>query len=154
MEGVKTGYTRASMYGFVGAAKRGGIELFSVVLGANTLSARFSETRKLLDWGYLHCHLKPVVYQSTVFRVAPAGTPTGRVVIAQPKQTAYAPLLDGGAWPTRKTSLSAVNFPLKAGTQVGVVYELLGSIVVAKVPLIATKDVPATPLTRAATAAQ
>jgi serine-type D-Ala-D-Ala carboxypeptidase (penicillin-binding protein 5/6) len=52
IEGVKTGYTRPAGYCFVGAAKRGNVELLGVVLGAKSNSARFSEMRKLLNWGF------------------------------------------------------------------------------------------------------
>ena len=52
MEGTKTGFTNPAGYCFVGSAKRSGVELLGVVLGAKSNAGRFSEMRKLLDWGF------------------------------------------------------------------------------------------------------
>jgi D-alanyl-D-alanine carboxypeptidase (penicillin-binding protein 5/6) len=52
--GVKTGFTNPAGYCFVGAAKRGSVELVGVVLGTKSLAARFAQMRVLLDWGFAH----------------------------------------------------------------------------------------------------
>lgn len=49
--GVKTGFTNAAGYCFVGAAKRGGIELISVVFFSSR-SGRWRDTRKLMEYGF------------------------------------------------------------------------------------------------------
>ncbi|MGN0773943.1 MAG: D-alanyl-D-alanine carboxypeptidase family protein [Candidatus Ventricola sp.] len=49
--GVKTGFTNAAGYCFVGAAKRGGIELISVVLYSSR-SGRWTDTKKLMEYGF------------------------------------------------------------------------------------------------------
>lgn len=51
-DGFKTGYTRQAGYCFTGTAQRGGSRLISVVMGADDSDERFTETRKLLDYGF------------------------------------------------------------------------------------------------------
>ncbi len=49
--GVKTGYTSKAGHCFVGALKRNGKTYISVVLGAPDSEARWSDTRKLMNFG-------------------------------------------------------------------------------------------------------
>ena len=49
--GVKTGFTNAAGYCFVGAAERDGIELISVVFYSSR-SGRWTDTRKLMEYGF------------------------------------------------------------------------------------------------------
>ncbi|MGN0775176.1 MAG: D-alanyl-D-alanine carboxypeptidase family protein [Candidatus Ventricola sp.] len=49
--GVKTGFTNAAGYCFVGAAKRGGIELISVVFYSSR-RGRWTDTKKLMEYGF------------------------------------------------------------------------------------------------------
>ena len=57
VDGFKTGHTKAAGYCLVATAKRdfpglGGRRLISIVLGADSESARANESQKLLNWGY------------------------------------------------------------------------------------------------------
>jgi len=52
VDGLKTGYIKASGYGMVASARQDGKRLIAVVLGLPTKSARKSETLKLLNWGF------------------------------------------------------------------------------------------------------
>jgi len=52
VDGVKTGYTEAAGYCLVASSRRGGRRLLSVLLGAQSDSARAQESQKLLNWGY------------------------------------------------------------------------------------------------------
>ena len=49
--GIKTGFTNAAGYCFVGSGKRGGIELISVVLYTSK-AGRWTDTKKLLEYGF------------------------------------------------------------------------------------------------------
>ncbi len=49
--GIKTGYTSKAGHCFVGALRRNGRVYISVVLGAPTSSARWSDTKKLMEFG-------------------------------------------------------------------------------------------------------
>jgi len=52
VDGLKTGYIKASGYGMAASAKQDGKRLIAVVMGLPTKSARKSETLKLLNWGF------------------------------------------------------------------------------------------------------
>ncbi|MGG1657809.1 D-alanyl-D-alanine carboxypeptidase family protein [Brevibacillus sp. NRS-1366] len=52
VDGVKTGYTDAAGYCFTGTAVRDNMRLISVVMGADSKTKRFVETKKLLDYGF------------------------------------------------------------------------------------------------------
>ena len=49
--GIKTGFTNAAGYCFIGSARRGGIELISVVLYTSK-AGRWTDTKKLMEYGF------------------------------------------------------------------------------------------------------
>ncbi|SHE79321.1 D-alanyl-D-alanine carboxypeptidase [Seinonella peptonophila] len=52
VDGIKTGSTSAAGYCFTGTVERDHQRLFSVVMGAPTVAKRFTETKKLYDYGF------------------------------------------------------------------------------------------------------
>lgn len=52
VDGLKTGHTKEAGYCLVASAKRDGMRLISVVLGAKSESSRKAESRKLLNYGF------------------------------------------------------------------------------------------------------
>ena len=52
VDGIKTGWIRASGYNLLATAKRGDTRLLVVVMGAPNPSARLAETRKLIEVGF------------------------------------------------------------------------------------------------------
>ncbi len=52
VDGIKTGHTKSAGYNLVASAKRDGMRLISVVLGAGSESARVSENQSLLNYGF------------------------------------------------------------------------------------------------------
>jgi D-alanyl-D-alanine carboxypeptidase (penicillin-binding protein 5/6) len=52
VDGLKTGHTKAAGYCLVASAKKNGMRLISVVMGAKSESARERETQKLLSYGF------------------------------------------------------------------------------------------------------
>jgi len=75
--GVKTGFTEAAGYSFVGSAERDGRELVAVVLGAGEDPARFDLAARLLDLGYERYEQRSI---GTELRFAVAGGAIGFVV--------------------------------------------------------------------------
>ena len=51
-DGDKTGHTDAAGYCLVGSAKRGGMRLITVVAGSSSDKDRFSDTQRLLEYGF------------------------------------------------------------------------------------------------------
>ncbi|OCQ51892.1 D-alanyl-D-alanine carboxypeptidase DacC precursor [Photorhabdus australis subsp. thailandensis] len=52
VDGVKTGYTSGAGYNLVASATEGPMRLISVVLGTPSDRVRFTESEKLLSWGF------------------------------------------------------------------------------------------------------
>lgn len=52
MDGLKTGYTSQAGYCFTGTAERDGMRLISVVMNTASDSERFTQTAKLMDYGF------------------------------------------------------------------------------------------------------
>lgn len=53
--GIKTGSLLDDGSSFLGAAKRDGLLVFTVVLDCPTLDGRFDDTRTLMDWAFENC---------------------------------------------------------------------------------------------------
>lgn len=66
LDGLKTGHTARAKYCFAGTAVRDGMRLISVVMGANTEPHRFTETKKVLDFGFNNFEIKQVVAPKAV----------------------------------------------------------------------------------------
>lgn len=144
LEGVKTGFTNPAGYCFVGAAKRGDVELLGVVLGASSNPARFAEMRKLLDWGFAHARMQRVVASDTVLASLPvSGGDTSTVgVRAEKDLSAFA--VDGGDEAAVRLELPPHAIaPVVSGQTLGVVEVVRGGEVVARSALVAAGPVPA-----------
>ena len=50
--GIKTGWTRAAGGCLAAAAKRGGVTLIAIIMGAPDVDTRFADARELLDYGF------------------------------------------------------------------------------------------------------
>src|SRR5690606_10538918 len=61
VDGFKTGHTNAAGYCFTGTAKRGPLRLVTVVMGTDSLTARFTETKKLLDYAFQHYEVETLL---------------------------------------------------------------------------------------------
>ena len=58
MNGIKTGWTSAAGGCLAASAQRGGLELIAIVMQAESPEARFTDARKLLDYGFAQTKLR------------------------------------------------------------------------------------------------
>lgn len=65
LDGLKTGHTSEAGFCFTGTAVKNGMRLISVVMGTESESERFNETRKLLDYGFTNFEMKTIVPGNT-----------------------------------------------------------------------------------------
>lgn len=142
-DGGKTGSTSEAGYCLSATAKRGNMRLVGVVLGAENGKARFSETSKLLNYGFANFENKKVV-DSDSFEVdiEVAG---GKVKMAKAKPSGDLVVLckkrDNAGDVSVETKLDQVSAPMKAGDKVGMVYVTKNGVVVAESELLLTQDV-------------
>ncbi|KGE19909.1 D-alanyl-D-alanine carboxypeptidase family protein [Paenibacillus wynnii] len=66
LDGLKTGHTASAGNCFTGTAVRDGVRLISVVMGADSEAHRFTETKKVLDYGFTNFEIKQVIAPKSV----------------------------------------------------------------------------------------
>ncbi|MGF7057036.1 D-alanyl-D-alanine carboxypeptidase family protein [Brassicibacter mesophilus] len=69
--GIKTGFTNDAGYCLSASAKRGNLNLISVVLGCSTSSIRFNESKKLLDYGFANYDSMPICRKDDIIKILP-----------------------------------------------------------------------------------
>jgi D-alanyl-D-alanine carboxypeptidase (penicillin-binding protein 5/6) len=143
-EGIKTGWTDDAGYCVVVAAKRGQIELVGVVMGAANEVDRARQAKKLLDWGFAHYKSAVVATAGAVYGPVPVSDYIDISVTAVSAETSSLAVLDAaGPVESRAELLASVAAPVKAGDRIGTLTVYQGSSMLAQVPLVAEKDVPA-----------
>jgi D-alanyl-D-alanine carboxypeptidase (penicillin-binding protein 5/6) len=142
VDGVKTGHTLDAGYVLVASAKRHGIPLLSVVLGASSEATRDSESEQLLDYGFsLYRKRKPfapgkelasatVKYEDQPLSLASDGTVEVRARADQELET-------------RVDAPDDVEGPIAEGERLGTATVTLDGDVVGRVPLVAAAAVAA-----------
>ncbi|MDR1422525.1 MAG: D-alanyl-D-alanine carboxypeptidase [Coriobacteriales bacterium] len=63
--GIKTGFTDAAGYCFVGSASRANIELYVVVFHSSDETQRFFDAQTLLEWGFAHYYAVELINANT-----------------------------------------------------------------------------------------
>jgi D-alanyl-D-alanine carboxypeptidase (penicillin-binding protein 5/6) len=144
VNGVKTGHTQQAGYVLVGSGRQRGITLISVVLGAPSVAARESDTRRLLAWSF------------NLYRRV-RGVPPGEVLARAPiryRRGAELDLIAGDSsrrfvvrrgQALRRCGLEApteVAGPIRRGKALGKVKICRGDKKIATLPLVASADVP------------
>jgi D-alanyl-D-alanine carboxypeptidase (penicillin-binding protein 5/6) len=141
IEGVKTGFTNPAGYCFVGAAKRNGVEIVGVVLGAQSNWHRFSQMRALLDWGFAHTHVRKLVSAETTAAVTPEGPDPQPPIVVRAAKSVSRPLLDGTRIARVVLTPEPVRLPVVAGQRVAVMSLRVSGSELATVALLALTDV-------------
>lgn len=139
--GVKTGWTNRAGYCVVGSARRGGVELYAVVLGARTELQRFRDARELFDFGFAHYRPQRISSRGTIVGEAPVKDYLDRTVPAAMSQDSTVAVFDLAGEIVRTVTVSAVEAPVRTGDRVGVATFTQADRVIASVPLVATADV-------------
>lgn len=143
-EGVKTGWTNEAGYCMVVAAKRGDIELVGVVLGAASEAGRFGQATRLLDWGFRHYQMVDVVTAGDRTGNVRVSDYVERTVPTEAAETTRSPVFDIAGPVKRRIDLPPdVRAPVKKGQRVGTVTAYQGDRLLAQVPVVAAKDIPA-----------
>lgn len=127
LDGLKTGYTTNAGYCFAGTAERNGMRLISVVMGAETMGSRFTETKKVLDYGFNHFEVKQIVAKSSPVEDEKAPVTDGEVteVSVVPEQAVEFIVPKGLKSPQLETKVNfsdnELTAPVKAGEKAGTI---------------------------------
>ncbi len=139
--GVKTGFTDAAGHCLASGAVRDGVQLYAVVLGATSASARFTDCATLLDWGF--AHYRPL-------SLAKAGEPVAKVPVtdlisaratAAVAEDVSRPVFDYDGPILQRITLLDVSSPVSVGDQLGTISWVQGTELLATAKLVATDAV-------------
>lgn len=142
-DGLKTGFTTRSKYCLAATAKRGGVRMLAVVLGADTSNMRFDDARKLLDYGFSRYRSVEVAKKGDLVGTAKVSRGLHETVgvVAAQDLSVVVPRA-GDAKVIREVRLySKITAPLAAGQKVGEVVALRDGVEVAKVDAVAAAEV-------------
>ncbi len=136
--GGKTGFTDDAGYSFVAHAKRDGITLTTVVLGARSSKARFQEARDLFDWGFENLRVETVVTTTeTVGVVSVAGAPRHSVPVRVSEEVRAAVFAPAGDIVPSLDVPESISLPVYAGQPLGSVRLQQGDRTVATASAVA-----------------
>lgn len=136
--GIKTGWTNDAGYCLVASAKRRDIELFAVVLGTKSESARFDQAKDLLDWGFEHYAFRYIASKDETLGAVPVTDYLDVTVPAVVAKAVKSPVFDLDGDIIRRVDLYAgVEAPVSVGQKVGTLSLLQGERLLAQVPLVA-----------------
>ena len=140
--GVKTGHTARAGWCQVGLARRDGVGIYAVVLGSPTRAQRNRDLARLLRWGFdQYDRLDAIVARRTYATASiPFSDERLPLVPASPAQTMT---LDGRELVEEVVAPAVVAPPIRRGPELGEIRVREGSRVVARRPLVASRDVSA-----------
>jgi len=143
MTGLKTGFTNAAGFCLAATASRDGLDLISVILGAESMSLRFSETAKMLDYGFSNYEIMRIERKGAI-----AGNVKVRKGLGLSVPVAYednkSVLLKRGQRDKVKEEIRLpehVNAPVSAGDKAGEVVLILDNKEILRIPLLATENI-------------
>ena len=148
-DGGKTGSTAEAGCCISATARRGGMRLIAVVLGAGSGSDRFDIAAAMLDYGFANCRLYPVAARGTKVR--------GRLPVNGGRPEAISLELNGDLtlllMKGEESNVrlvpdlpEALNAPVRAGEEIGFVRVEYGGRALAKLPVIASESAEPTGL--------
>lgn len=117
--GIKTGSVESGQ-GFLGAAKRDGVELYTAVLGCETSDGRFADTAALLDWGFDQAYgWQLAAREGSLIRVLPSATDLAGVRLVRAPRGLGAYAFDDGSAPSFSGRFKDAHLLADAGETTG-----------------------------------
>ncbi|MFC0178807.1 serine hydrolase [Thorsellia kenyensis] len=145
VDGLKTGHTSGAGYNLVSSAYDDtGMRLIAVVLGTESDKKRFSESEKLLSFGFRAFETRTLAKAGTVLSKQPIWYGAQNEVELGLSEDAVLTFPRGQANQLRATqtlSQTVLEAPLNQGQEVGKVVFKIGETVIAEKPLVVLKAV-------------
>ena len=140
--GLKTGFTRRSMYCLSATAERDGIEFIAVVMGDETSTGRFESAKVLLNYGFANYALCPVQPEQPL---RPVPVTLGRADTVQPVLESETPvLLQKSLLPSVTQTIElcdGLEAPVEAGQVLGRLCLTAEGETLAEIPILAADGV-------------
>jgi len=139
--GIKTGHISEAGHCISASAKRGDLELISVILGGSTSAIRFNEARKLLDYGFANYDSVILGQKGDIVAKLPVEKGTKEFLDIILESDAYALLPKDNKNKVERilNYPDIINTPIKEGATIGELIILSDGVEIAKIDLI-TKE--------------
>lgn len=141
--GVKTGFTNDAGYCLSSSAEQDGLELYAVVLGCSDEIERFTDSYKLLEWGFAHYREYELASSEDILVDAPMSGYIDQTVGAGVVDDVSAYVLDYNGDVSVDVKLVDIPDGVEVGDEVGTIVWRQNETVVASAPLVAKEDVGA-----------
>ena len=144
VDGIKTGHTESAGYCLVGSAKRDGMRLISVVMGAASNGARTKASQALLNYGYRYYETRRMYEANATVATAQVWRGAQDSVKIGPAEGAGAITLPRGQFAKIKATVdlpTKLEAPVKLGQQIAEARLELDGKLVATIPLLAQEAV-------------
>jgi len=136
--GIKTGNSSVAKRTFVASAAKNGRELICVILG-QTDDAIFTTAKKLLNYGFDHTKVTPIVQKGSEQSLLRFGEKQTRVLAGETYSLIQS--TDNASMLSYQTVLDNTQLPIKKNQQVGVMQIFADGSLIHEVPLIAEDSV-------------
>jgi D-alanyl-D-alanine carboxypeptidase (penicillin-binding protein 5/6) len=141
--GVKTGHTDDAGWCQVAAARRDGLTMYAVVLGAPTRAGRNADLEELLDWGFTRYTRATLVAEGREYAAAAVPFREDERLSLVADEGVERVVRKGRPLVERVVAPAMVELPVRKGDRLGEVVVLDGDRVVARSVLVAAEDVDA-----------
>ena len=139
VDGLKTGHTDEAGFCLTASAKRNGMRLISVIMGADSTQARADQTRVLFNWGYANFEeASPAQAGATLAtgKVLYGVVPTVTAGVAQ-AWTLMVPKGKGAAVQTAVTLTPGLTAPIAKGAVIGKIVATADGKPLGEAPVVA-----------------
>ena len=143
INGVKTGHTAEAGYVLIASGHRDGMTLLSAVLGTADVGSRDANTLALLNYGFANFHLVTPVRKGRVLANAAVRYRAGVRAELIASRTFMQVFPRSLSVHTSVDAPRQLSGPLAAGTIVGTAIVRAGTRVVARIPLVLKRSLPA-----------
>ncbi|MDJ0643045.1 MAG: D-alanyl-D-alanine carboxypeptidase family protein [Erythrobacter sp.] len=142
-DGIKTGYTNESGFGFLGTARRGSQRLVMVIAGADRLGVRARASRALMEWGFDAFDRKRLFEKgATVGRArVQAGNARGVDLTTDRQISVNVPKGKAGGMTMAIRYSGPVRAPIAAGQKIATLEVRVPDMAPARIPLVAASNI-------------
>lgn len=140
--GLKTGTTSKAGFCLCATASRDGLDLISVVLGAETSDDRFNKSTQLLDYGFANYKIEKLVIDES--RLSPVKVKNGvikEIIPAISNTDDILVLKNASEFEYEYKISQEVKAPIKAGDELGTIIVKCDSNDISSIKLVSDKDI-------------
>jgi D-alanyl-D-alanine carboxypeptidase (penicillin-binding protein 5/6) len=142
--GIKTGFTRKSGFCLAASAERDGCKFISVILGSESNEKRFSESARLLDYGFSNFETSKLEKKGLTAGAVKVKKGIHSEIPVNYSDNAVVVIKKGSKDKITETLEipEIINAPVKEGQSVGVLNVDLEGRRIASIPIVAAQDSP------------